>query len=159
MEIVNQLGQLFLSAVPTVIIVFLFYFFMRWSFFKPMERVLSERHKRAEGAKIEAETSRAAVREKLRAYNDSLKKARTEIFTEQESERRRTLEQRQATINTARTAAQSALQDAKKSLAAEVKAAQTELEQSSGALAGQIADAVLAGMPSGPGSSPGREAR
>jgi len=27
------------------------------------------------------------------------------------------------------------------------------------ALAGQIADAVLAGMPSGPGSSPGREAR
>jgi len=158
-EIVNQLGQLFLSAVPTVIIVFLFYFFMRWSFFKPMERVLSERHKRAEGAKIEAETSRAAVREKLRAYNDSLKKARTEIFTEQESERRRTLEQRQATINTARTAAQSALQDAKKSLAAEVKAAQTELEQSSGALAGQIADAVLAGMPSGPGSSPGREAR
>jgi F0F1-type ATP synthase membrane subunit b/b' len=158
-EIVNQLGELFLSAVPTVIIVFLFYFFMRWSFFKPMERVLSERHKRAEGAKIEAETSRAAVREKLRTYNDSLKKARTEIFTEQESERRSTLDKRQATINTARAAAQNALQEAKKSLASEVKAAQAELEQSSGVLADQIADAVLAGMPSGPGSSQGRHAR
>jgi F0F1-type ATP synthase membrane subunit b/b' len=158
-EIVNQLGELFLSAVPTVIIVFLFCFFMRWSFFIPMERILSERHKRAEGAKVEAEKTRAAVREKLRTYNDSLKKARTEIFTEQESERRRTLDQLQATINNARAAAQSALQEAKKGLAAEVKAAQTELEQSSGVLADQIAEAVLAGMPSGPGSLPGREGR
>ena len=58
MEIVNQLGELFLAAVPTVIIVFLFYLFMRWSFFKPMQRVLAERHKRAEGARTEAEASR-----------------------------------------------------------------------------------------------------
>ena len=49
--ILNQLGDLFLSAVPTVIIVLLFYFFMRWSFFGPIQRVLSERHKRAEGAR------------------------------------------------------------------------------------------------------------
>ncbi len=159
MEIVNQLGQLFLSAVPTVIIVFLFYLFMRWSFFAPMDRVLSERRKRAEGARVEAEASRVAVREKLQTYNETLKKARTEIFTEQESQRRRTVDQRQATINAARATAQTALQEAKKSLAAEVQAARTELEQSSGTLADQIAEAVLAGMPSGPGSSQGRGAR
>jgi F0F1-type ATP synthase membrane subunit b/b' len=158
-EIVNQLGQLFLSAVPTVIIVFLFYLFMRWSFFTPMQRVLSERSKRAEGARVEAEASRVAVREKLQTYNETLKKARTEIFTEQESQRRLTVDQRQATINAARATAQTALQEAKKSLAAEVQAARTELEQSSGTLADQIADAVLAGMPSGPGSSQGRGAR
>jgi len=158
-EIVNQLGQLFLSAVPTVIIVFFFYLFMRWSFFGPMARVLSERRKRAEGARVEAEASRVAVREKLQTYNETLKKARTEIFAEQESQRRRTVDQRQATINTARATAQAALQEAKKSLAAEVQAARTELEQSSGTLADQIAEAVLAGMPSGPGSSQGRGAR
>ena len=159
MEIVNQLGQLFLSAVPTVIIVFFFYLFMRWSFFGPMARVLSERRKRAEGARVEAEASRVAVREKLQTYNETLKKARTEIFAEQESQRRRTVDQRQATINTARATAQAALQEAKKSLAAEVQAARTELEQSSGTLADQIAEAVLAGMPSDPGSSQGRGAR
>ncbi len=159
MEIVNQLGQLFLSAVPTVIIVFFFYLFMRWSFFGPMQRVLSERRKRAEGARVEAEASRVAVREKLQTYNDTVKKARSEIFTEQESQRRRTVDQRQATINAARATAQAALQEAKKSLAAEVQAARTELEQSSGTLADQIAEAVLAGMPSGPGSSQGRGAR
>jgi F-type H+-transporting ATPase subunit b len=158
-EIVNQLGDLFLAAVPTVIIVFLFYLFLRWSFFKPMERVLSERHKRAEGARVEAEASRAAMHEKLRSYNDSLKKARVEIFAEQESQRRSTLDDRQATINTARTTAQSALQEAKKGIAAEVAAARTELERSSGTLANDIAEAILAGRPSGPGISQDKGAR
>ena len=82
MEIFNQLGALFLAAVPTVIIVFLFYLFMSWSFFKPMERVLVERRKRAEGARVEAEAIRAAAQEKPRAYNEALKKARVEIFTD-----------------------------------------------------------------------------
>ena len=159
MEIVNQLGELFLAAVPTVIIVFLFYLFMRWSFFKPMERVLSERHKRAEGAKTEAEASRVAAHEKQRFYNDTVKRARVEVFAEQESQRRRTLDERQATINKARTAAQTALQEAKKEIAAEVKTARAELERSKDTLADEIAEAVLAGRPSGPGSSPREGAR
>ena len=159
MEIVNQLGELFLAAVPTVIIVFLFYLFLRWSFFKPMQRVLSERHKRAEGARIEAEASRVSMHEKLRSYNDSLKKARVEIFAEQESQRRRTLDERQATINTARATAQAALQEAKKGIAADVKAAHAELERSKDTLANDIAEAILAGRPSGPGSSQGKGAR
>jgi len=158
-EIFNQLGELFLAAVPTVIIVFLFYLFMRWSFFKPMERVLSERHKRAEGARIEAEASRVATHEKQRFYSDTVKKARTEVFAEQESLRRRTLDERQATINTARVAAQTALQEAKKGIAADVKAARAELERSKDTLANDIAEAILAGSPSGPGGSQGRGAR
>jgi F0F1-type ATP synthase membrane subunit b/b' len=144
-EILNQLGDLFLSAVPTVIIVFLFYFFMRWSFFGPIARVLEERHKRAEGARQEAETSRAAVQEKLRAYNEALRKARAEMFAEQEAARRRVLDERQATITAARTAAQNDLQAAKKSLAADIEAARAQLEQSSGVLANEIAESILTG--------------
>ncbi len=159
MEILNQLGELFLAAVPTVIIVFLFYLFMRWSFFKPMERVLSERHKRAEGARSEAEAARVAAHEKQRIYNETVKKARAEVFAEQESLRRRTLDERQARITAARATAQTALQEAKKGIAADVKAARVELEQSSGALANDIAEAILAGLPSGPPSSQGRGAR
>jgi F0F1-type ATP synthase membrane subunit b/b' len=152
-EILNQLGDLFLAAVPTVILVFIFYLFLRGSFFGPMERVLSERHKRAAGARQEAEASRAAVQEKLRAYNEALRKARGEIFVEQEAARRRVLEERQAAVSTARSATQQELQDAKKALAAEVKAARASLEQSSGILAGEIAESILAGGPSGPGSA------
>ena len=159
MEIVNQLGELFLAAVPTVIIVFLFYFFLRWSFFTPIQRVLAERHKRAEGALADAEASRTAAHEKQRVYNETLKKARTEVFTEQESLRRRALDERQATINQARAAAQAALQEAKKGIETEVKAAKAELESSSGTLANDIAEAILAGLSSGPGGPQGKGAR
>jgi F0F1-type ATP synthase membrane subunit b/b' len=152
-EILSQLGDLFLAAVPTVILVFLFYLFLRWSFFGPIERILSERHKRAVGARQEAEASRAAVQEKLRAYNEALRKVRGEIFVEQEMARRRVLEERQAAVTAARAAAQQELQASKKALAAEVEAARAQLEQLSGALAGEIAETILAGGP--PGSSGG----
>jgi F-type H+-transporting ATPase subunit b len=158
-EIFNQLGELFLAAVPTVIIVFLFYLFMRWSFFTPMERVLTERRKRAEGARTEAEAIRVTAHEKLRSYNDAVKKARGEIFTEQEARRRRTLEERQATINAARATAQGALQEAKKGIEADVQAARVELEHSRDNLANEIAEAILAGSVSGPGGSQGQGAR
>jgi len=158
-QILNQLGDLFLSAVPTVIIVFLFYFFLRWSFFTPMQRVLDERHKRADGARLDAEVSRAAVQEKLRTYNDVLKKTRAEIFTEQETVRRRVLDERQATITAARTAAQNELQAAKQALAAEVQVVRGQLEQSGAVLADEIADAILAGTPSGSEGTRSGEAR
>jgi F-type H+-transporting ATPase subunit b len=149
-EILNQLGDLFLAAVPTVLFVFVFYFFLRWSFFTPIERVLSERHKRAEGARQEAEISRAAVQEKLRVYNDALRKARSDLFAGQEAARRLILEERQAAVSAARLAAQRELLAAKKSLAAEVDAARLQLEQSSGVLAEEIAESILVGGPSGP---------
>jgi len=124
-----------------------------------MMRVLSERHKRAEGAKVEAEAARVAVREKLHTYNETVKKTRSQIFVEQEAERRRTLDARQATINTARATAQSTIQEAKRTLAAEVKAVEAELQQSSGVLADNIAEAILAGIPGEPGSSQERGIR
>src|SRR5712692_2328322 len=88
MELLHQLGELFLQAVPTVIILFLFYLFLRANFFRPLERVLAERSARTEGARRAAETSQAAAQEKLRAYHDASKKARTAIYTEQETARR-----------------------------------------------------------------------
>jgi F0F1-type ATP synthase membrane subunit b/b' len=148
--IFNQLGDLFLAAVPTVIFVLLFYFFLRWSFFTPIERVLAERHRRAEGARREAEVSREAVQEKLRTYHEALRKVRVEIFAEQETARRRVLDERQATIQAARLAAQQELQGAKKSLTSDIETARVQLEQSSGALAAEIADAILVGGPAGP---------
>ena len=118
-----------------------------------MERVLSERHKRAAGARQEAEASRAAVQEKLRTYNEALRKVRGEIFVEQEAARRRVLEERLAAVSTARSATQQELQAAKKALATEVEVARASLEQSSGVLAGEIAESILAGRPSGPGGA------
>lgn len=125
----------------------------------PMERVLTERHKRAEGARQEAEASRAAVQEKLRTYNDALRKARAEMFVKQEAARRIVLDERQAAVSAARAAAQHNLQEAKKALAAEVEAAHAQLKQSSNVLASEIAEAILAGGPSDSGRIPSGDAQ
>lgn len=158
-KIFNQLGELFLAAAPTVLLVFLFYLFLRWSFFTPMQRVLAQRHARAEGARQQAEAARAAAQEILRTYHEALRKARIEIFAEQEAARRRVLEERQAAVRGARLAGQRDLQAAKKSLAAELEAARSQLEQSSNELAREIAESLLAGRPSGPNVSTLTEAR
>ncbi|HVA93406.1 MAG TPA: hypothetical protein VNI36_00740, partial [Candidatus Dormibacteraeota bacterium] len=67
--------------------------------------------------------------------------------------RRRVLDERQATINAARTAAQRGLLEAKKAVAGDVQNARTQLEQSSEGLANTIAEAILAGRPDIPGDT------
>src|SRR6266568_3135179 len=98
MEILKQLGDLFLAAVPTAVFVFLFYLFLRWSFFGPIEGVVRERGRRIEGARREAEELRKTAREKSHAYQDALRKARAELFREQEAARRAALDERGASM-------------------------------------------------------------
>lgn len=114
-----------------------------------MQKILAERHARAEGARQQAEAARASAQEKLRLYHEALKKARLESFAEQEAARRRALEERQAAVQAARLAAQQELQAAKKSLSAEVEAARLQLGQTSAELAGEIAESFLAGRSAG----------
>jgi len=67
MDVLYQLADLFIQAIPTIVIVFLFYLFMRAAFFKPLARVMDEREKRTAGARLEAEQARAAAEEKVKA--------------------------------------------------------------------------------------------
>ena len=147
MEILSQLGELFLQALPTVIIVFLFYLFLRSNFFQPLERVLAERWARTEGARRAAEASQAAAQEKLRAYQEALKKARAGIYAEQEAARRAVLEERAALIRNARTRAVDEVRAAKEKISADLVAARAEIELASETLAEEIARVILERRP------------
>jgi len=146
-QIVNQLGELFLAAVPTVIVVFLFYLFLKWSFFGPIERVLHERAAKIEGAHKERERLRAEAREQDRVYREALRKARLEILAEQEAARRVMLDERSAVVQQARSAATEEVHAARKRIAGEMAAAKDDLEASSKQLAEEIARAILAQGP------------
>ena len=150
MEILHQLGKLFLQAVPTVLIVFLFCLLLRANFFQPLERVLAERKARTEGARRAAELSQAAAQEKMRSYQEALKKARAEIYAEQEAARRAILEERAALIRTTRVGANEEIRAAKRKVLAGLAAARAELEPASQALAGEIARAILERRPPAP---------
>lgn len=153
MDLLHQLGGLFLQAVPTVILVFLFYLFLRANFFKPLERVMAERSARTEGARREAKAAQASAQEKVRAYQEALKKARAEVYAEQEAARRAVLDERARLIREARTGANDEIAANKQRIAAELAAARTELERESQALAGEIARAILQHVPGAPGQS------
>jgi len=59
-EIVLQLGELFLQAVPTILIVLAFYLMLRALFFKPLLAVMAERDTRTAGARKAAAAAEAA---------------------------------------------------------------------------------------------------
>src|SRR5713101_546441 len=151
MEIVHQLGELFLQAVPTVLIVFLFYLFLRANFFKPLERVMTERRERTLGAQRAAEVSEAAAQEKVRAYQ----KALGEIYARQEAARQEMLAERVARIRESRGRASGEVRAAKERIARELAGARTDLKGASADLGGDIARAILQPRP----PQPAKEAR
>src|SRR2546430_17679358 len=76
--IVHQLGELFLQAVPTVLIILLFYFILRAVFFKPLLAVMAERDSRTVGAQKAAEAAQAGAAQKGKQYQEALRQGRGE---------------------------------------------------------------------------------
>jgi len=155
-EIVHQLGELFLQAVPTALIVLVFYIVLRFLFFKPVLAVMAEREARTAGAQKAAETTQAAAAEKVKQYQDALKKARAQVYAEQEAARKRLLDERAAQLKDVRTKAGNEVSVAKERIARELADARREVEASTGQLATEIARRVLQAPRPG---SPVREAR
>ena len=148
MDILHQLGDLFLQAVPTVIIVFLFYLFMRWAFFAPIQKAMAERDAKIEGARREAAAVEEAARRDLENYNEALRKARGEIYAEQEAARQIILEERAKNLKAMRSLAQKEVAEAKKGIEAELAAARAEMERQTPGLAGKIVGTILKSSPS-----------
>ena len=141
--ILKQLEELLLQAVPTVILVFLFYLFLKFNFFRPLERVLAERQARTEGARHLAEQAQAEAKGKAREYEEALKKARATIYAEQEAARRAILRERVALIRENRNHAE--------------EQARLDMEKESATLGAELARAVLERRPNGSASP--RDAR
>jgi F-type H+-transporting ATPase subunit b len=155
--IVHQLGELFLQAVPTALIILLFYFILRALFFKPLLAVMAERDSRIVGAEKAAEAAQAAAAEKVRQYQEALKQARGQVYAEQEAARKKLLEERAAKIKDARTHAAGEVSGAKARIAAELAAARRDVEATVAQLSAEIARRILE-TPPRPGA-PAREAR
>ena len=127
MEILHQLAELFLQAVPTVVIVFLFYLFMRWAFFTPIQKAMAERDAKIEGARREAAELEAEAGRELQDYNERLRKVRAEIYAEQEAARQAALDERARLLKAMRSRALEEVVEAKKKIAAELTVASREV--------------------------------
>jgi F-type H+-transporting ATPase subunit b len=146
-EIVHQLGELFLQAVPTVLIILFFYFILRAIFFKPLLKVMAERDSRTVGAQKAAEGAKAAADEKVKQYQDALKQARGLVYAEQEAARKKLLDERAAQLKEARAGANAEVASAKIRVAGELAAARHEVEATVGQLSAEIARRILQSPP------------
>ncbi|HKW64474.1 MAG TPA: ATP synthase F0 subunit B [Candidatus Acidoferrum sp.] len=153
----HQLGELFLGAAPTVLIILIFYFILRTLFFQPLLKVMAERDARTVGAQKAAEAAQAAAAEKVKQYQEALKQARGKVYTEQESARKRLLDERAAQLKDARTRASGEVGQGKERVAKELASAQRDVEASVAQLAAEIAKRILQAPPRP--NSPAREAR
>jgi len=154
MEIAHQLGELFLGAVPTVIIFLLFYLFLRWAFFTPILKAMAERQALIEGARADAARVESEAKQELDTYNQALKSALAKIYAEQEAARQAVLDERAQLLRAMRNRSQEEVAEAKKKLAADLAAARAEIERQTPALANDIARIIL--EPRSPSSSGAR---
>lgn len=156
-DLVHQIGELFLGAVPVILIVLLFYFILRAIFFKPLLAVMAEREARTLGAEKAAQAAQAAAAEKVKQYEEARRQAHAKVYSEQEAERKKLMDERAAFLKDARTKAAAEVNAAKERVEGELAAAKKEMEASAGQLAAEIARRVLQARPA-PGG-PAREAR
>jgi F-type H+-transporting ATPase subunit b len=142
-ETLHALSGILLRAIPTFVLVIVLHFFLKYSFFRPLERVLKARYEASEGARRRAEEMVALAAAKTSEYEAAMRAARAEVYQAQEELHGKLEEERKAGVAAARASADEAIQQAKRQLAADVEAAKKELAQESDAMAVQIADVVL----------------
>lgn len=153
-DLIHQLGDLLLGAVPVIIIVISFYFVLRSLFFKPILKVMEERQSRTLGAQREAEAAQARAAEKVKQYEEALRQAKAKVYLEQEAEHKKLLDERTAFLKEARGKSAAEVSQAKERVAGELQSAKKDIEATASQLAMEIAGRILRG----PGG-PTREAR
>ena len=156
-DLIHQLGDLLLGAVPVAVIIIIFYFVLRSLFFKPVLQVMAERQARTLGAQKEAEKAQVAAAEKVKQYEEALRQAKAKVYVEQEAERKKLLDERAAFLKQARSKTSAEVAQAKDRVAGELTAAKQDIDATASQLAMEIARRVLQ-VPPGPGG-PAREVR
>lgn len=139
----HALSGILLRAIPTFLLVIFLHFYLKYMFFKPLDKVLQARYDATEGARLRAAQSLEKAAAKTAEYEAALRAARAEVYASQEQLHRRLQAEHAARTQAAREQAEGAVREAKAQLAAEIAQAKTELAADSEALASQIADTIL----------------
>jgi len=148
-QTLQQLGELLLGAVPTVILLGLLYALYTAIVHKPLKRVLEERHSKTEGAVEKSKADIAAADARTSEYEQRLREARAAVFRAQETKRQAALQARSNAVNEARKRAQAQVQAAKADIEQDREVAEKGLQSEVAALAQEIVRRVL--QPAGAG--------
>lgn len=142
-ELLRQLGDLALGAIPTMILFILLVLAYRFILFGRLVKTREERRERTAGA---FEKSRQAVAQadvRTQEYEARLRAARAEIFRSREQRLQRLNADKESALSAARLAAQKQVESAQTDLNAQAVDARRQIEASANQLAAQVLAAVL----------------
>jgi len=139
----KQLTELLLRAVPTMFLLVFLTVYLKYVFFRPLDRVLEKRNEETEGARRLAERAFAAADQKASDFEKALQVARMDLHREQEAQRKRWLADQAQAISAARAHGEARIEETRRELAEETDRATAELAVQARALARQIIDNML----------------
>ena len=142
-QTLQQLGELLLGAVPTVVLLAVLYGLYQTIVHKPLQRVLAERRSKTEGAVEKSKADIAAADARTSEYEQRLREARAAVFRAQEARRQAAIQARANAVSQARTKAQEQVQAAKTDIERGRAAAEKGLQDQAASLAQEIIRRVL----------------
>jgi len=143
MHIVQQIGNLLLGSVPTMLIFIVLVVAYQFLVQGRLTATLRERRARTEGAVEEAHKAIAQAEARAAEYAETLRLARAEVFKIREARVKQWTAERDAALDAAREAAGQKLQQAKTELEAEAARARESIHALAADLACQVVRAVL----------------
>lgn len=144
-KILNDLADILLKAIPTVIILVILHQFLKAVLFGPIESMLRKRHDLTDGARKSASASLANAERKTAEYEAKLRDAKSVVYKEQEDTRRKWLTDQADQVVLAKVKATARVATAKDEIAGEASSAKATLERTSDYLAEEIANSLLSG--------------
>ena len=142
-QMLQSLGGILLKSIPTICLLLLLYFYFKAMLFKPLGEIRKQRNDLTAGKRKAADQSLKDAERKIQEYENKMREARAEVYREQEATRAQWLADQAAQVDSARGRTGAATATARKTLEMEIAAARQTLVESSGALADEIATAVL----------------
>jgi F-type H+-transporting ATPase subunit b len=142
-EMIQQLGDLFLASMPTLILFIVLVLAYQFLVQGPLSRTLRERRARTAGAVEEANKAIAAAEEKSTDYADKLRRARTEVFKMREQRLQQWAQERDSILDKARKASVQKVLEARLGLEAEAAVARNVVLAGADQLAEQVVRAVM----------------
>jgi F-type H+-transporting ATPase subunit b len=142
-QILNQLGELVLGSVPTMILFILLVAAYGLLVRRPLERILAERRARTSGAVEQARSAIAAAEAETKAYEDKLRAAKAEIFQARDQKLKQWNAEREAALAQVREHMQERVRGARQEIEQSSQQARLQIVALSDDLSSRILDAVL----------------
>ena len=142
-QILNQLGELVLGSVPTMILFIMLVTAYGLLVRRPLDRVLAERRARTSGALEQARSAITAAESETAAYEERLRAAKAEIFRARDQKLKQWNAERGAALAQVRQHMQERVRGARQEIEQGSQEARLQIVALSDDLSSRVINAVL----------------